>query len=204
LDDGIETEHFGIHFEGGDGTRGNDDGREAVKYGFDSNGGIKAGEVKDGVWGCGGIGFEGLEDEEKALVVCCCKGGKCSYFLKGLVVFYVGELEGSDKRSQPLGAEPVSCEQDFEHVNRGNYLSGFFSMKVYSLRCCRKEGGVSDITCSTFIRVCRRLRSAIPDAGLHIPSYLEILHESLQEYDEMFCSPYVPRHSFLKKVIWQS
>ena len=45
LDDGGEAEHFGIHFQGRDGSGGDDDGAEAVEDGFDGDGGIKAGEM---------------------------------------------------------------------------------------------------------------------------------------------------------------
>lgn len=36
-------------------------------------------------------------------------------------------------------------------------LSGFFSMKVCSLRCAKKEGGVSEMTWRTFMRVCEEI-----------------------------------------------
>lgn len=81
LDDGIEAEHFGVHFEGGDGSGGDDDGGEAVEDRFDGDGGVKAGEVEDGVWDCGSVGFEGFEDEKEAFVVCRGEGGECGYFL---------------------------------------------------------------------------------------------------------------------------
>lgn len=62
LHDGVEAEHFGVHFQGGDCSGGDDDGGEAVEDGFDGDGGVEAGEVKDRVGhGCG-FGFKGFED----------------------------------------------------------------------------------------------------------------------------------------------
>lgn len=68
-------------------------------------------------------------------------------------------------------------------------------MKVRSLRCCRNEGGVSEITCNTFIRVCE-LDSVIrldqfPIVAL---TYLEILNEPFEKGNEMFCAPDVSWH----------
>lgn len=39
------------------------------------------------------------------------------------------------------------------HRDLSKHLRGFRSMKVKSLRCWRKEAGVSDTTCKTFILV---------------------------------------------------
>jgi len=60
------------------------------------------------------------------------------------------------------------------------YRSGFFSMKVSSLTCWRKEVGVSAMTCSTFIRVCILVTS------LRFWDYFEIFDESLQECNKVF------------------
>ena len=81
MDDGVEAEHFGVHFQGGYGARGNDDRREAVEDGLDSDGGVEAGEVEDRVGDCGGVGFVGFEDEEKAFVVGRSESGEGCYFL---------------------------------------------------------------------------------------------------------------------------
>ena len=51
--------------------------------------------MEDGVGDCGGVGFEGLEDEEEALFVGCDEGGEGSDFLERLVVFDICELEGA-------------------------------------------------------------------------------------------------------------
>lgn len=61
--------------------------------------------MEDGVWDCRGIRFVGFKDEEEAFVVGCDKSGKGRDFLKGLVVFDVGELERSDERGKTFGAE---------------------------------------------------------------------------------------------------
>ena len=103
--DGCETEHLGIHFQGRDGSGGDDDRGEAVEDGFDGDGSIEAGEVENGIRDGRGGGFEGFEDEEEAFVVSCDQGCKGGNLLEWLVVFYVSELEGSDKRSETLGTE---------------------------------------------------------------------------------------------------
>lgn len=48
--------------------------------------------MEDGVWYGSGVGFIRLEDQEETFVVGCGKGGECGYFLKGLIVFYIGEF----------------------------------------------------------------------------------------------------------------
>ena len=53
--------------------------------------------MKNWIWHCSGVRFIGFENEEEAFVVCCCKSGKCGDFLERLVVFNVGEFEGSDE-----------------------------------------------------------------------------------------------------------
>ena len=63
--------------------------------------------MKDWVGDCCGVGFVGLEDEEEAFVVGCDEGCEGGDFLEGLVVFYVGEFEGTDERGQALGAEAM-------------------------------------------------------------------------------------------------
>lgn len=64
-----EAEHFGIHFQRGDGARGDDDGAEPVENGLDGNGGVEAGEVKHRVGNGGGVGFVRFENQEKARVI---------------------------------------------------------------------------------------------------------------------------------------
>jgi hypothetical protein len=72
-------------------------------------------------------------------------------------------------------------------------------MKVRSFRCCKNDGGVSDMTCSTFILVCCPKNKLVNRATSACDGryYLEIFHESFQECHKMFGSPNVTRHSFL-------
>ena len=72
-------------------------------------------------------------------------------------------------------------------------------MKVRSLRCCKNDGEVSDMTCSTFILVYyptekSELMILNTESG---HSYLEIFHKPLEECNKMFCPPDVSRYSFL-------
>ena len=152
---GRETEHLWVHFERRYGTRSNDDGGEAVEDGFDSDSSVKAGKVEYWIRDCCGVRFVGLKNQEKAFVVGCSEGGECGYFLQRLIIFDVGEFKGTDEGCEAFGAEPdflltnavTSKEQEETH------RSGFFSINVKSFKCCMKDGGVSDITCKTFIRV---------------------------------------------------
>lgn len=50
-----EAEHFRVHFQGGDGTRSDDNRTESIEDGFDGDCGIKAGEVEDRIWDGRGI-----------------------------------------------------------------------------------------------------------------------------------------------------
>ena len=52
-----------------------------------------------------GVGLVGFEDKEEAFVVGCNESGESGDFLEGLVVFDVGELEGSDEGGETFGAE---------------------------------------------------------------------------------------------------
>ena len=97
LHNGSEAQHFGIHFKGGDGSRCYDNGGEAVEDGLDGDSRVEAGEVKNRIGDGGSIGLERLEYEQEAFVVSRGESGEGSYFLKRLVVFYVGELEGADE-----------------------------------------------------------------------------------------------------------
>ena len=105
LDNGGETKHFGVHFQWGDCSGGDDDGGEAVEDGLNGNGGIKAGKVEDWVRNGCGVGLKGFEDEEEPFVVGCCKGGEGGYFLEWLIVFDVCEFEGSDEGCESFCAE---------------------------------------------------------------------------------------------------
>lgn len=91
-----EAKHFWVHFQGGDGARGDDYGGEAVEDGFDGDGRVEAGKVEDWVGDCGGVGFVRLENEEEAFVVCSSESSEGSYFLERLVVLNVRELKSSD------------------------------------------------------------------------------------------------------------
>jgi len=53
-------------------------------------------------------------------------------------------------------------------------------MKVRSFRCCKNDGGVSDMTCSTFILVCCPKNKLVNRAmsACNGRYYLEIFHES--------------------------
>lgn len=62
LNYGRKAEHFGVHFQGGYGAGGDNDRAETVKDRFDSDGGVKAGEMKNRIWDGGGVGFIGLKD----------------------------------------------------------------------------------------------------------------------------------------------
>lgn len=88
----VEAEHFRIHFQRGDSTRGDDHGAETVKDRFDSNGGVETGEVKNRVGNGGGVRFVGFEDQEKAFIVRCSQGSEGGYLLERLVVFNVREF----------------------------------------------------------------------------------------------------------------
>lgn len=72
-------------------------------------------------------------------------------------------------------------------------------MKVYSFRCARKDGGVSEIVCRTFIRVYSVLESAFP--GIDV-TCLQVLNEAFQERYEMLRSPDISGNSFLQEVVW--
>ena len=99
LVDGVVAEHFRVHFQGGDGSRSNDYRAEAVEDGLDGYCSVKASEMEYGIGDCGSLGFVGLKNQKEAFVVGCCKGGKCCYFLKWLVVFNVREFQRPDERS---------------------------------------------------------------------------------------------------------
>lgn len=105
LHHGREAEHLGVHLQGGDGARGDDDRGEAVEDGLDGDGGVEAGEVQDRVGHGGGVGFVRFEDEEEAFVVGRGQRGEGGDFLQRLVVFDVGELERADEGCETLGAE---------------------------------------------------------------------------------------------------
>ena len=87
-----EAEHFGVHFQRGDCSGGDDNRAEAVKDGLDGDGGVEAGEVEDGIGDRSCVRFVGFQDQKEAFVVCGGEGGECCYFLQWLVVFDVCEF----------------------------------------------------------------------------------------------------------------
>ena len=98
LDNGVEAEHFWVHFERGDGSGGDDDGGEAVEDWFDGDGGVQACEVENWVGDRSSVGFVRLENQEKSFIVRRCKRSECSYFLQWLIIFDVCEFQSPNER----------------------------------------------------------------------------------------------------------
>lgn len=62
LDYGCESEHLGVHFQWGYSARSDYNRTETLKDRFNSDGGIEAGEVKNGIRDGCGIGFIGFKN----------------------------------------------------------------------------------------------------------------------------------------------
>ncbi len=132
--------------------------------------------MKDRVGHLSGVRLEGLQYQQESLLVSCHESGKSSDFLQRLIVFDVGELESSDERCKSFCAESV---RDLVYILiriKGPHLRGFLSMKVMSLRCDKNEGGVSEMTCRTFMRV---WKSECPWLLTSDSPYLQIFYKAL-------------------------
>lgn len=62
LNYGCESEHFGVHFQGGYSARSDYNGAKTLKDRFNSDGGIETGEMKNGIRDSCGIGFIGFKN----------------------------------------------------------------------------------------------------------------------------------------------
>lgn len=105
LNYGCESEHLGVHFQGGDSARSDDNGTETLKDRFNSDGGIETGEMKNGIWDGCGIRFIGFKNKNEAFVVCSSEGGERGHFLKGLVVFDICKFKCPDEGCETLSAK---------------------------------------------------------------------------------------------------
>lgn len=82
---------------------------------------------------------------------------------------------------------------------RKTCLRGFRSMNVISLRCCRKDRGVSATTCKTRIRVYVPIRS-VACFSTGIMTNLQVFDETSQEGSKMLRPSNVTWHSFMKNI----
>ena len=107
--------------------------------------------MENRVWDRCCVRFVGFEDEEETLVVGCGQSRECGDLLERLIVFDIGEFEGTDERSETFGTEPFANVRERSRGSQNTHLNGFFSMNVLSLHSCKKRNGVCDDTTSTCI-----------------------------------------------------
>lgn len=155
----FESQHSWIHVKRTECSARDDDRREPFEDWFDGQTCVEAHEMEYWVRDRRVVGLERLEQQSESFMVRRDQSCECSNFLQRRVFVDSGKLQSSNERRQAFSAEPDNCRtsQRSVHVQRdavvttrgrgrATDLRGLRSMKVMSLRCCKKESGVSATT----------------------------------------------------------